>query len=184
VKFVVDKVASPNNSGFPCQYHSTNAPYSFSSTCCSYQKDKWAKPGNLPEISDLSKVREHWIEKYTYCSPQILPWTPKWAGHQGGLTDIQLKRDADCNLVFEVMLPHVSPGEPEEKAWGSSTPPPRIKATITLISGFRRDVDEICGLLGYYAASCGNCLPTFRDNVSVPSPRVKSPSRKESQPIR
>jgi hypothetical protein len=36
--------------------------------------------------------------------------------------------------------------------------------------------NEICGLLGYYAASFGNCLPTFRDNVSVPSSRVKSPS--------
>jgi hypothetical protein len=40
---------------------------------------------------------------------------------------------------------------------------------LTLISSFRRKVDEICGLLGCYAASCGNCLPTFRDNVSVPS---------------
>jgi hypothetical protein len=40
---------------------------------------------------------------------------------------------------------------------------------LTLISGFCRDVDEICGLLGYYTASCGNYLPTFRDNVSVPS---------------
>jgi hypothetical protein len=38
-----------------------------------------------------------------------------------------------------------------------------------LILGFRLDVDEICALLGYYAASCGNCLPTFRDKVSVPS---------------
>jgi hypothetical protein len=38
---------------------------------------------------------------------------------------------------------------------------------------------EICALLGYYAASCANCLPTFRYNVSVPSSRVKSPSRKE-----
>jgi hypothetical protein len=35
---------------------------------------------------------------------------------------------------------------------------------------------EIWGLLGYYAASYGNCLPTFRDNVSIPSSRVKSPS--------
>jgi hypothetical protein len=42
-----------------------------------------------------------------------------------------------------------------------------------LISGYRRDVDEICGLLEYYAASCGNCLPTFRDNVSVPSSRSR-----------
>jgi hypothetical protein len=51
---------------------------------------------------------------------------------------------------------------------------------VTLILGFRRDVDEICGLLGYYTASCGNYLPTFRDNVSVPSLRVKIPNRQES----
>jgi uracil phosphoribosyltransferase len=41
------------------------------------------------------------------------------------------------------------------------------------ISGFRRDVDEICALLGYYAASSDNHLPTFQDNVSVPSSGVK-----------
>ena len=44
-----------------------------------------------------------------------------------------------------------------------------------LISGPRRDVDEICDLLGYYAVSCGNSLPTFRDNVSVPSRRYVVP---------
>jgi hypothetical protein len=49
---------------------------------------------------------------------------------------------------------------------------------LTLISGFRRDVDEIRGLLGNYTASCGNYIPTFRDNVSIPSSRVKIPSRK------
>jgi hypothetical protein len=38
--------------------------------------------------------------------------------------------------------------------------------------------NKICALLGYYASSCGNCLPTFRDNVWVPSSRVKIPSRK------
>jgi hypothetical protein len=53
------------------------------------------------------------------------------------------------------------------------------RLTAILISGFRRDVDEICALLRYYAASCGNCLPTFRDKVFVPSSRVKSPNRKE-----
>jgi hypothetical protein len=31
------------------------------------------------------------------------------------------------------------------------------------ISGFRREVDENCALLGYYAVSRGNSLPTFRD---------------------
>jgi hypothetical protein len=38
---------------------------------------------------------------------------------------------------------------------------------FTAISSFHRDV-EICALLGYYAASCGSCLPTFRSNVSIP----------------
>jgi hypothetical protein len=33
-------------------------------------------------------------------------------------------------------------------------------------------------LLGYYAASNGNPLPTFRDNVSVPSSRVKKSKKK------
>jgi hypothetical protein len=32
-----------------------------------------------------------------------------------------------------------------------------------------------CNLLGYYAASSDNSLPTFRDNISVPSSGVKNP---------
>jgi len=44
-----------------------------------------------------------------------------------------------------------------------------------LISGFRREVDENCALLGHYAASSGNSLPTFRANQSVPSSGVKNP---------
>jgi hypothetical protein len=47
---------------------------------------------------------------------------------------------------------------------------------VTLISGFHRDADEICALLGYYTTSCGNCLPTCQENLSVPSSRIKSPS--------
>jgi hypothetical protein len=45
-----------------------------------------------------------------------------------------------------------------------------------MISTFRRD-DEICALLGYYAASSGNPLPTFRDNVFV-SPSLNSRTSK------
>jgi hypothetical protein len=41
-------------------------------------------------------------------------------------------------------------------------------------SGFRSEVDEKCVLLGCYVACCGNSLPTFRDNTSVPSSRVKN----------
>jgi hypothetical protein len=42
-----------------------------------------------------------------------------------------------------------------------------------VISGSRRNVNEICALLGYYAAYSGSSVPTFRYNLSVPSPRVK-----------
>jgi len=37
----------------------------------------------------------------------------------------------------------------------------------SIITGFRRDVD-VCVLLGYYTTS-DNSLPTFRDNLLVPS---------------
>ena len=46
-----------------------------------------------------------------------------------------------------------------------------------VISGFRRDVDEIWTLLGYYAAYNGSSVQTFRDNLSVPSSRVKKSRR-------
>ena len=46
-----------------------------------------------------------------------------------------------------------------------------------VISGFRREVDENCALLGYYSAGSGNFLPTFRDNLWVPSSGVKNPLR-------
>jgi hypothetical protein len=43
------------------------------------------------------------------------------------------------------------------------------KLFLYVISGFRREVHEICALLGCYAASSGNPLPKFRYNISVPS---------------
>jgi len=41
------------------------------------------------------------------------------------------------------------------------------------ISGFRRDADEVCALLRYYAQHSGKSVPTFRDKLSGPSSRVK-----------
>ena len=43
-----------------------------------------------------------------------------------------------------------------------------------MILGFRRKVAENCALLGYYAASSENFLPTFRDNLSVPNSGFKN----------
>jgi hypothetical protein len=42
-------------------------------------------------------------------------------------------------------------------------------SVLRVISHFPREADENCALLGYYAASSGNSLPTFRENLKVPS---------------
>jgi hypothetical protein len=36
-----------------------------------------------------------------------------------------------------------------------------------------RDINETCALLGYYAAFSGSYVPTFRDNLSLESSKVK-----------
>ena len=46
-----------------------------------------------------------------------------------------------------------------------------------MTSDCHREVDENSVLLGYYAASSGNVLPTFRDNTSVPSSGVRNPKK-------
>ena len=52
-------------------------------------------------------------------------------------------------------------------------------------SGLSRELDVNCSLLGYYVACSGNSLPTFRDNLSVPSSRVKnSPEERSSHLLR
>jgi len=48
---------------------------------------------------------------------------------------------------------------------------PRSVPSVT--SGLRREVDEICCLLGCYIANSGNFLLTFRDNILARSSRVK-----------
>ena len=44
---------------------------------------------------------------------------------------------------------------------------------VGMISGFNREVDDNSTVLGYYAASNGNTLRTFRDDLSVSSSRNK-----------
>jgi len=44
-----------------------------------------------------------------------------------------------------------------------------------MISSFLREVDENCALLDYYTTKVDNSSPTFRDNLTVSSSRVKNP---------
>jgi hypothetical protein len=45
--------------------------------------------------------------------------------------------------------------------------------TVLRVADKVDSINEICALLGYYAAFDGNSVPKFRDNPSVPSSRVK-----------
>jgi hypothetical protein len=58
------------------------------------------------------------------------------------------------------------------------------KLQLYKISGFRREVAENCSLLSYYAASIGNFLPTFLDNLSDLSSRVNIEDGTEFVPKR
>jgi len=43
-----------------------------------------------------------------------------------------------------------------------------------VISDLRREVDENCPILGFYATSSDNFSPKFRENLSAPSSSVKN----------
>jgi hypothetical protein len=62
MRFVVDKVEMAQILMF-----SPVCIIPSSSTCCFYQIDKLAKPGNLTKSNALSKIGEHWIEKCFQC---------------------------------------------------------------------------------------------------------------------
>ena len=42
-------------------------------------------------------------------------------------------------------------------------------------SGFHRELNKNCALLGHYAANSNNSSLTFRDNLSVRNPQVNNP---------
>ena len=48
------------------------------------------------------------------------------------------------------------------------------KRRLALLGSGKGQETEICTLLVYYAAYSGNSLPTFRDNLSLPSSTVKT----------
>jgi hypothetical protein len=47
-----------------------------------------------------------------------------------------------------------------------------------VISGFLRNVDEICAVLGHYATLSGSSVLMFWYNLLVPSSRVKKSKKK------
>jgi hypothetical protein len=54
------------------------------------------------------------------------------------------------------------------------------EVVVTLISGFRRDADDICAFLEYHAAACGNCVPAVKHHAT---PRDISEKRRSHEVI-
>lgn len=46
---------------------------------------------------------------------------------------------------------------------------------LSVIPGFSHQAGENCASMSCYAASSGNLLATFRENLSVPPSRIKNP---------
>jgi hypothetical protein len=56
-----------------------------------------------------------------------------------------------------------------------TVPPIHLKQPLTHSDlGFRHEADDNTAPLGYYTANSGNFVPTFRDDISVPSSRVNN----------
>jgi hypothetical protein len=53
---------SPSASVCTSQYHFTNVPYSLSSNCCSYRKEKRANHGTLSKSNAMARIGERSIE--------------------------------------------------------------------------------------------------------------------------
>jgi len=56
---------------------------------------------------------------------------------------------------------------------GSASVIADCQSLFCIISGFRRNVNEFCALSGFYAALNASSVPTFRNNLLVPSARVR-----------
>jgi len=54
----------------------------------------------------------------------------------------------------------------------------KVGMKLRLHDSLNLKVDNVCAVRGYYAACSGNFIATFRDNLSVPSSRVKKCNKK------
>ena len=106
--------------------------------------------------------------------------------------DLEIEGRAQTNTTHRSLLPSLQgSGKKIQSGYFIATPRTRVDGTALdavilrvgcpvasampsgrVILGFRHEVDERYTLLGYYAAYSGNLLPTFRDNLLVPSSGV------------
>jgi len=90
--------------------------------------------------------------------------------------DISSLRVNDLTLILLTWRKWCAPNNASKQQMGFNSAFKGLTNRLVLndISDFRRKVDGIYVLLGYCAAYGGNSLPTFRDNLSVPSLRARN----------
>ena len=136
------------------------------------------------ETYDYSKViilvlhlhRDQWqLQDVLDCLPRHAAETLHQYAHSLGQTGDDSPHRCDCLLSHRPMIPKVK----NRLMWSAAevlrpvspathnTEVETQHSSSCVISGFCHDVGENCTLLGYYAASSGNSLPTFQDNLLV-----------------
>ena len=86
-----------------------------------------------------------------------------------------LRRPLSCQMFPKVVLSLWKRGRCKQSLWHLATrwtvrgPIPHLEQEMfsCVISGFHRDVDETCAVLGSYAASSGNYLSMFRSTYQT-----------------
>jgi hypothetical protein len=135
--------------------------------------------------------------KLSFCTPWRHTEEERYSSTHSLTSVLDTKLSASRLRRFTPPRKEPAVGTVQEAAWGHMVKVTALKQLRSLpwipklwcvfswrylhrTSGFRRDVDEISTLLGYYAAPTGNPLPTFRDNVSVPSSRISKSKKKRT----
>ena len=122
----------------------------------------WGNPKERDHLQDLGvdgRILLKWILKnyrLSLCTGLICVIIyKKWRSGVAGFYE-----DGNEHSVYRKMR-----GLSSVHMFRTHTNPNDVTAVSTLISGFSRDLNEICALLGYYATLCGNCLPTLRPHL-------------------
>jgi len=104
---------------------------------------------------------------------KTLLWQLQRHGNAEIINVRKTKQELTTALSSFLRKPSLLPSSGKGKSlirWTSQQPYEREQLGVT--SGFRREVDDNCFPLGYYATSSGNFLLTLPDNVSVSSSMV------------
>ena len=119
---------------------------------------------------------QYWPSNHAVFTPCSSSWSPAWYSLRSRLAWYQSWPGYDGKEKWFLLVSRIKFWLHFQQSvyWMSY----RAHSVNWLISGFRRDVDEICTLLEYYAASSGNPLLAFQAKYRSHLQGSRSPRRK------